>query len=140
LSDEIAWVSAILSRWGRWAIKSESGALGFATMSMIASDYQEGDGYDTRIPKGVQDEDMEAVNKAVSKLPHVLLVVVIEVYQRHPGRSVHKNARTLGISRQALDEYLKKAQRLVCDDISLTKSKQGSHNMPNSDSGESFHR
>jgi ABC-type ATPase with predicted acetyltransferase domain len=140
MNEEIAWVSALLSRWGRWSIKAESGALGFASMSMIASDYQEGDGYDMRIPKGVQDEDMEAINMAVGKLPHVLLVIVIEVYQRHPRRKEYTHSRTLGISVYELRKYLFRAQTFICREISLknslTSDKNICNNVRNYASGE----
>jgi predicted DNA-binding protein (UPF0251 family) len=88
-------------------------------MSIIASDI-DGDSYDMAVPLGVQDEDMEAVNKAVGTLPHVIRIVVIEVYQLHPGKSDRKHADYLGISRQALEQYLSKAHRKIAFDISKT--------------------
>lgn len=111
-------IDALLSRWGRWALRCESGALGFSS-SCSLSGGSDGDGYDTAVPLGVLDDDMEAVDGAVRKLPKGLRLVVVEVYQFGQGKSDRKIADSLGYSRQALQEYINKAHRQIALDISI---------------------
>lgn len=118
MSNGVAWVDALLARWGRWAIRCESGALGFASSCALAGG-GDGDAFDSAIPRGVIDQDMEAVDGAVRGLPVVLRAVVMQVYQHGAGRSDVKNATVLGVSRQALVKYLEEAQRKIALDISL---------------------
>lgn len=120
---ELAWVDALLCRWGRWALRCESAALGFASCSIL-SGCGDGDGFDTAIPLGVMDDDMEAVDGSVRKLPKGLRVVVVEVYQFSQGKSDRRIAECLGYSRQALQEYVVKAHRIIALDISV----EGCHN------------
>lgn len=118
---ELAWIDALLSRWGRWAIRCESGALGFASSSILAGK-GDGDGFDAAIPLGVMDNDMHVVDGAVRKLPKVLKLTIIEVYQFGQGKSDRALADTLGMSRQALQSFVVQAHRQIALDISLEGS------------------
>ena len=115
---DLAWVDALLSRWGRWALRCESGAMGFASCSIMAGS-GDGDGFDTAIPLGVMDDDMERVDGAVRKLPKVLRLVVLEVYQFGQGKSDRKLADSLGIDRKTMCKYLCDAHRQIELDISI---------------------
>lgn len=114
----VAWVDALLSRWGRWSIRCESGALGFSASCILGGDPGEGDGYDSAIPLGVLDEDMEAVDGAVRRLPKMLRLVVMEVYQHSHGKSDRALAISLGIHVDTMSKYLCDAQRKIAFDIS----------------------
>jgi hypothetical protein len=124
---ELAWVDALLSRWGRWAIRCGSGALGYASSSFILGDGDQHvniDGYHSAIPRGVSDDDMDAVDDAVNKLGKVQKLVVIEVYLFGHGKSDRALAEALGISRQALQSFLQQAHSQIALDI----RREGSHN------------
>lgn len=118
---ELAWVDALLSRWGRWALRCESGALGFsASCSLGGGDLHENvDGYHSAIPLGVIDQDLEAIDGAVRKLPKILRLTVIEVYQHGQGKSDRVLAASLGISRDTMRKYVLLAHRKIALDISL---------------------
>jgi len=118
---ELAWVDALLSRWGRWALRCESGALGFASSCCLGGgDLHENiDGHHSALPLGVIDEDMEAVDGAVRKLPKVLRLTVLEVYQFGQGKSDRKLAEALGIDRKTMCKYLCDAHRQIALDISI---------------------
>lgn len=126
MSGGVDWVDALLSRWGRWAIRCESGALGFAACSVLAGGVG-GDAFDAALPRGLVDSDMDAVDVAVRKLPAVLREVVMQVYQFGAGRSDVKNAEAIGVSRQALVKYLEEAQRKIALDISLMPNNNPHH-------------
>lgn len=129
---ELAWVDALLSRWGRWAIRCESGALGFASACILGGDlHTNEDGYHSAEPRGLVDDDMEAVDGAVRRLPDVLRLTVIRVYQFGYGQSDRALAAALGMSRQAFREYLLAAHRKIALDI----SSKGSQNQPQSVNG-----
>ncbi|MFA6204552.1 MAG: hypothetical protein WC710_15345 [Gallionella sp.] len=115
---ELAWVDALLSRWGRWAIRCESGALGFAS-SCILGGGGDGDGYESAPPIGVSDGDMSVVDGAVRKLPKVLRMVVIEVYQFGHGKSDRALAASLGVHVDTMRKYVLDAHRKIALDISI---------------------
>jgi hypothetical protein len=116
---ELAWVDALLSRWGRWAIRCESGALGFASSCVLGGVMGDGDKYDSAVPRGVGDDDMGAVDGAVRKLPAVLRVTVMEVYQFGQGKSDRMLASSLGIHVDTMRKYVLEAHRQIALDISL---------------------
>lgn len=124
---QLAWVDALLSRWGRWAIRCESGALGFASCSILAG-AGDGDGFDSAIPLGVgvMGDDMEAVDSAVRKLPKVLKLTVIEVYQFGHGKSDRALAEALGMSRQAMQSFIIQAHKQIALDIRVEGSQNPS--------------
>lgn len=132
MKNGLGWVDALLSRWGRWAIRCESGALGFAASCILAGT-GDGDAFDAAVPRGVLDEDMEAVDGAVRRLPKVLRLTVMQVYQLGQGRSERRNAEELGMSRQAFTQYLCDAHRKIALDISV----MGSQNVRQSVNGGS---
>lgn len=129
----LAWVDALLSRWGRWAIRCESGALGFSASCSLGAD-PGGDGYDSAIPHGVLDDDMEAVDGAVRKLPKMLRLAVIEVYVHSTGKSDRQMADVLGIHVATLTKYICDAQRKIAFDI----SRPCAHNYDQSVNGETI--
>jgi DNA-directed RNA polymerase specialized sigma24 family protein len=115
-------VHYVLCRWGRWAIKCQSGALGYATTSILLR-MPEGDpeGYaDPGPPPDVTNEDFESLTAMIEELPPVQELCVIQVYQLGAGLSYVKNAKVLGISKQALVEYIKNAQRNIQKKIEST--------------------
>lgn len=130
MKETLSWIDALLARWGRWAIRRDSGALGFAS-SCILSGAGDGDAFDSAIPRGVLDDDMEAIDGAVRRLPSVLRLVVIQVYQHGAGRSDRRNAETLGIDLRTLARYLGTAHRKIAVDI----SNQSPQNPPQSVNG-----
>lgn len=123
---ELAWVDVLLSRWGRWAIRCESGALGFASSCVLGGGSDGGDGYDSAVPLGVADGDMAAVDGAVRKLPKVLKLTVVEVYQFGHGKSDRALAEALGMSRQAMQSFIVQAHRQIALDISVVGSQNPS--------------
>ncbi len=118
---EIAWVDALLSCWGRWAIRCESGALGFSSSCSIGGGdlHENVDGYHSAIPLDVIDHDLEAVDGAVRRLQKVLRLTVIEVYQFGQGKSERKMAGELGIHVDTMRKYVLLAHRKIALDISL---------------------
>ena len=115
---ELAWIDALLSRWGRWAIRCESGALGFASSSILAGE-GDGDGFDAATPLGVMDDDMHLVDGAVRKLPKVLRLTIIEVYQFSQGKSDRALAAILGLHVDTMRKYVCEAHRKIALDISI---------------------
>lgn len=115
---ELAWVDALLCRWGRWALRCDGGALGFASCSIMACS-GDGGGFDTTPPRGVMDDDMEAVDGAVSQLPWILRVTVMQVYQFGQGKSDRKVAAILGVDRMTMGKYVCEAHRKIALDISI---------------------
>jgi len=132
MSDDLAAVDVLLCRWGRRALRCESAALGFASCSILSSSAAS-DGFDTAIPKGVADADIEAVDGAVKRLPKLLQVVVIEVYQFGQGKSARAQAEKLGVDRLTLGKYLVSAHRKIVLDI----GNQYRQNLPHSANGGS---
>jgi hypothetical protein len=118
-ADKLNWVDVLLSKWGRWAIRCESGALGFASSCILAG-AGDGDSFDSAIPKGVIDGDLEAVDGAVRRLPFVIRITVIQVYQWGQGKSDRHNAQALGVDRNTVNRYLVLAHQKIALDISLT--------------------
>lgn len=114
----VAWVDALLGRWGRWAIRCESGALGFSSSCILGGEVGDGDGYDSAIPRGVHDDDMDAIDGAVRRLPKMQRLAVLEVYQHGQGKSDRRLAADLGIHVETLSKYICDAQRKIAFDIS----------------------
>lgn len=115
----LIWVDALLCRWGRWAIRCESRALGFSSACSLGGVPGDGDGYDSAIPRGViLDDDMEAVDGAVRRLPKVHRLAVIEVYQHGHGKSDRALAAALGIHVDTMSRYVCEAHRKIALDIS----------------------
>jgi hypothetical protein len=115
---EMAWVDVLLARWGRWSIRCESGALGFASSCVLGGGLGGGDGYDSSIPKGVQDDDLALVDASIRKLPKVLRLTVVEVYQFGQGKSDRALAAVLGVHVDTMRKYVCEAHRKIALDIS----------------------
>jgi hypothetical protein len=124
---ELAWVDVLLSRWGRWAIRCESGALGFASSCVLGGDGGVTGGESgSAVPIGVADGDMAAVDGAIRKLPKVLRLTVVEVYQFGHGKSDRALAEALGMSRQAMQSFIIQAHKQIALDISVVGSQNPS--------------
>lgn len=130
MSQGVAWVDVLLARWGRWAIRCESGALGFASSCALGG-LGGGDGYGSTLPLGVaSDADLATVDVAVRKLPTVLRLVVVEVYQF--GGSVRKVSSRMGVDEKSVRRYLVSAQQKIALDMDLDKPQ----NPPQSANGQ----
>lgn len=114
----IDWVDVLLSRWGRWALRKQSGALGYSTSSILAVSGH-GDGYDSSIPRGVIDLELDEVDAAVMKLPIVQIGCLVVVYQLGVGKSDRANAERAGVDHKTLTRYVHDAQRKIALDMSL---------------------
>ena len=119
-SGEFSSVKAALDKWGRWAIRCEGGALGFAASCILGGgDGGDRGGYESKVPMGVDEDHLVAmdVDVAVRKLPKVQRVVVIQVHMLGLGWSERKNAETLGIDRRTMNQHLNISYRQISLDI-----------------------
>lgn len=122
-----AGIEVLLSMWGRWAIKRASGALGYPSVSPMFRDEPQGDSYGPGIPLGTCEADILAVDAAVGRLPDVLRLTVMHVYQR--GGSMRSIAVRMGVHHLAVGKYLAAAH----DKISVDIENQCAHNPCKSD-------
>ena len=119
MKPAIAWCDALLARWGRHALRCESGGLGYAACSVLVG-AGEGEGRTDPAPlPSVSEDDFDAITTAVNRLGHFPKIAVIQVYQLGAAKGDSHNARVLGISRQALTGFIHAAQRQIAQDISL---------------------
>lgn len=110
-----ARIEVLLSMWGKWAIRRDSGALGYPSVSPMFRDSPRTDAFGSAPPLGFSESDILEVDAAVMRLPTGLRVVVIEVYQR--CGSMRKAARRLGFSVQSVGKYLDAAHDKISIDI-----------------------
>lgn len=120
-----ARIEVLLSMWGKWAIRRESGALGYPSVSPMFKDSPRGDAYGAGVPLGFSDADMEAVDVAVRGLKPVLFLVVLEVYQR--GGSLRVAGDRLGLGKDAVVKYLSAAHEKILVDIDSSSRQNPAH-------------
>lgn len=129
-----AQMEVLLSMWGRWAIRRASAGLGYPSMSPMFNDAPRGDSFGSQVPLGIGEPEILMVDAAVGRLPLVLKVVVIEVYQR--GGSMREVGRRCGIGYVSVGKYLTAAHQ----QISVDMESRCSQNLRNSDSLDKCHR
>lgn len=110
-----AQIEVLLSLWGKWAVRRESKALGFPSISPMFRDSPRGDAYGSAPPMGFAEADILFVDAAVMRLTDVHRLVVIECYQR-PG-SFRDHAMRLGIHHKSMTQYLNQAHEKIDIDI-----------------------
>lgn len=120
------WIDRLLVRWGYWARTCGTGGLGFPRVSPMFRDGPRGDAYGPGLPMGFVEADILDCDAAVRRLPLVLFVIVLEVYQ--VGGSLRAIGMRLGISNHAVRKYLTQAQKTIVVDL----GKSCSQNPPES--------
>ena len=101
----IARIDALLCRWGRWAVAHARREVGYPTVSPMFKDMGSG-AYGCGIPAGVDDQ-MAAVDCAVSSLPSVHRSVVVTHYQFSVSK--RETAVKCGIGRSMCDRFLRES-------------------------------
>ena len=116
-------ISGTLSAWGRWALRNDGNALGFAASSILAQS-GDGDGYDSSIPLGVSSFEHELVDLIINrKLPPKEKETVIVVYKTLHGKSDRKICAYLGIHHETFHNRLNNALRLVGYELTVLVEK-----------------
>lgn len=110
-------IKVLLSRWGRWAIKRDSRAMGYASVSPMFRDAPRGDSFGDAVPLGIAEADILAVDAAVMRLPDVHRTLIIYIYQR--DCSLRAAADRLGVSHQSAGKYLNEAHNKIVLDIEI---------------------
>lgn len=119
------WIEGLLSRWGRWAIKSSSGGLGYPPISpMFRERIGNGDGHGGSVDPGFVTADIIDCDDAVNKLPNHIKRVVIIHYQM--CRSLRDTAKCATQSYSATRESLNYAHGFLS--AVLDKGKFDNHN------------
>lgn len=115
-------VEILLSAWGKWAVSTESRALGFPTTSPMFRDMRPSRGYESAPPFGIgEHEHMRAVDAAVQTLPLLYRLVISELYVR--GGSRREVAERIGCSHVGLGRYLAYAHEAVLAALSAAEEK-----------------
>lgn len=123
IPGEFARVITLLSIWGRWAIRSASGALGYPTASPMFRDSPTPGGFGSQVPLGITDgicPEVYILDEEVKRLPTVQRVTLVEVYQR--GGSRREIAARMGVKADAVGAWLEKAHSslsVTLDNLSI---------------------
>ena len=120
-----ARIEVLLSIWGRWAIKRESGALGFGSVSPMFREAKSGGGYGSATPMGFVDDDVAMVDACVMALPLIQRLAVIEVYQRQG--SMREAAARCGVSHHTLARYINEAHEKISLDMENRSAQNPGH-------------
>ena len=115
----IASIDILLTRWARWAISSESRAVGYPSTSPMFRDSPSSGVFGSVEPFGLSSGDFKSVTHAVDFLPAILKVCVIEYYMRKSG--AEQAAINLGIKKSMMFKYLHSAHEQI-DDFLQTRS------------------
>lgn len=112
-----AQIEVLLSIWGRWVVKRESGALGYPSQSSGFGGWQppKGDTYTSREIASYTSADIVAIDQSVRCLPSIYRLAVVEVYQHGGGMAAV--ARRMGLDRKTLGKYLNGAYDRIALDI-----------------------
>lgn len=111
VADMIAHIDMILTRWARWAIRSESKSIGFPNKSPMFRDTPSSGVYASSEPFGLSGDDFDDVTRAVNALPILLRHCVVEYYQRNGGADAV--AVRLGIKKSAMFKYIHSAHEQI---------------------------
>lgn len=105
-------IVVLLAAWGRWANAHIAKAVGYPSVSPMFRDTPSGVAVSS-VPVGVCSghDDMQAIDDAIRRLPGVLRMAVIEVYQFQ--KSQNEAGRSMGISQPSVAKYLNEAYRLI---------------------------
>ena len=107
----IAHIDMLLSRWARWAISTESRAVGYPSASPMFRDAPSTGVFESREPFGLGAADYRDVTRAVDALPILLKHCVIEYYQRNGGAEAV--AGRLGIKKAVMFKYIHAAHESI---------------------------
>ena len=107
----IASIDVLLTRWARWAISSESRAVGYPSTSPMFRDSPSSGVFGSSEPFGLSCGDFKSVTHAVDFLPAILKVCVIEYYMRKSG--AEQAAINLGIKKSMMFKYLHSAHEKI---------------------------
>ena len=121
---EHVWLHVLLNRWGKFALRSAAGGLGFARMSLIAGDGSGEGHYDPAPPPDVTGADYDAVTKAVETLDNELIRAINGYYVIGQGKAFYTVAREIGINRITLGKRIIRAHRLL---VPLLEIKRHNH-------------
>lgn len=130
--DPFARVKTLLSIWGRWAIRSASGALGFPACSPMFRDAPRSDVFGSRTPLGITDgisPEIYLIDEEVARLPTVQMIAVVEMYQR--GGSMREIASRMGVKADAVKHWIGRAHESLSQKIDNAET--GVHNSHNFD-------
>lgn len=98
------WLEMLLNRWGRWAVRRESSALGYGSVSPMFRDAPCGDGCGCMADPGFTPRDILDCDAAIIRLPHHQRRVVVLHYKR--GCGLRQTARESAMSFSAVRDAL----------------------------------
>lgn len=109
-------IDELLSRWGRWAIRSYTGTLGYAPYSPTCRDYRPPVTEAQRsYNPGWNSSDLHDCDSAVKLLPSLQRTIVIAVYVYQRPR--YQIAAEIGVHRNTLTNYIHDAQCRIARDL-----------------------